>query len=434
MAIQQKNAQLSYDPRSNFGFKGWWIIIFAAMNFWVYGNLNSAGLNVITPNRAAELGADQGIVQTLGTPAGIIGMLLLVIVFQPFLKKVGVRIAGSINLILFAGSIVYWALAPNLPNYIIAIILAFFFMNNMQYAECTVLVTNWFPKKKGIAMGWATMGLNLSSLVIVTIMTNIVAKYGSIKYAMFGMAGICVILAIINFFGIRNFPEEWGGYPDNNKNAVREDGLSGTKTGWTTRKVLKQKETWMMGLGIGLYSAGGIGFLSSLVTAMSMKGFEVPTALLMMTIASACGLLGSYICGWLDQKFGTQKALLIYGVWILIASLLYLIPGHAVAWIHVIMFGLAIGGCNNYPPSMCAQVFGRHGSLVAYPVVNFMCAIFMYMPHFLLGICLTLTGTYTIAWIIFAVFVVIGMILFYLVDLNPKQDPIELEKASEQKA
>lgn len=40
------------------------------------------------------------------------------------------------------------------------------------------LVTQWFPKKKGIVMGYTTMGHNLASVAYVPLITFLVGRYG----------------------------------------------------------------------------------------------------------------------------------------------------------------------------------------------------------------------------------------------------------------
>lgn len=49
-------------------------------------------------------------------------------------------------------------------------------------------------------------------------------------------------------------------------------------------------------------------------------------------------------------------------------------------------------------------------------------------PFLILGQSVARTGSYNTGWVIFAVMALIGAALFYFTNLDPKQDPIELEK------
>lgn len=77
------------------------------------------------------------------------------------------------------------------------------------------VVSNWFPRKKGIAMGWVTIGFPLSAAVTSQVMGNIVTKGGLPEvYTIYAVASfvLCVLVAIF----VRDYPEQAGAYPDNN--------------------------------------------------------------------------------------------------------------------------------------------------------------------------------------------------------------------------
>lgn len=423
MALMKKNDQLSYDARSNFGAKGWWIIIFSALNWAFYGGIVNSSMNTVVPQLAGRLQVEPGTLLALSTPAGLISLFVCLLAGK-LVEKRGAKLINGIALLLAAASVFLWANSSSVPMYTVALICVVCFLNVVQLVGGNTTITNWFPKKKGIAIGWATMGLNISSAFFVTILVALTAAFGDIKYALYFMAGCLVVLAIINFVAFKNWPEEWGAYPDNDPNEARRDSKD-IHTGWTTVKVLKQKETWLMGLGNGFYGMVTIGFVSTFVPAMLMKGYSQPQALTMMTIASLLGLVGSYICGFLDQKFGAQKASIIYGIWVVIGICFFFVPGTAGTWIYIVMLGLSIGGSNNYPPSMTAQIFGRDGAVVAFPVIFFIKGLLCVSPYLVLGLSQNVTGNYNLAWIIFAALTVLAAILFFFTDLNPKKDPID---------
>lgn len=423
MALQGKNAQLSYDAKSNFGAKGWWVIIFSALNWAFYGGIVNSSMNTVVPQLAAQLGVESGNLLSLSTPAGLIALVVCLLAGLA-VTKMGAKNVNGIALILGAVAVFAWANASSVGGYTVALICVVCLMKVVELVGGNTIITNWFPKKKGIAIGWATMGLNISSAFFVTILVALTGALGGIKYALWVVAACLIVLAVVNFVAFKNYPEEWGAYPDNNPNEKTGEKRT-VRTGWTMGKVLKQKETWMMGLGNGFYGMVTIGFVSTFIPSMLMKGYTQPQALTMMTIASLLGLAGSYFCGFLDQKFGAQKASIIYGIWVVIGICFYFVPGTVGTWIYIIMLGLSIGGSNNYPPSMTAQIFGRDGSVVAWPIVYFIKGLLCASPYLILGQSQALTGTYNAAWIVFAVLTALAAVLFYFTDLNPKKDPIE---------
>jgi len=423
MALQGKNAEISYDARSNFGAKGWWIVIFSALNWYFYGGLVNSSMNTVVPQLAERLGVNSGNLLSLSTPAGLVALVVCLFIGRLAAKR-GLKLVNGILLILGAVAVVAWGNATSVTAYTISLICMVCLMNGVQLVGGNMSITNWFPKKKGIAIGWATMGLNISSASFVAILVALTGILGGIKYALWVIAGCLVVLAIINFLFFKNYPEEWGAYPDNNPDLQRNESRM-LNTGWTASKVLKQKETWLMGIGTGLYGTITIGFVSTLIPSLMMKGYSQPQALMMMTIASVIGLAGSYACGWLDQKLGAQKSAILYGIFVVVGLIFYFLPGTVCTWVYLIMIGLSIGGSNNYPPSMTAQMFGRAGAVVAFPIVFFIKGVLCVIPYFILGQSLALTGSYNVGWGIFIALTIVAIIIFYVVDLSPKKDPID---------
>lgn len=421
MALQKKNANLSYDSRSNFGFKGWWIIIFAALNWFMFNNLGSAAMNVILPNKAAALGVEQGVLLTYTTPAGIVAVILCFF-FGKIAGKWGVKKTNACLLLFGALSAVLWAVSSSVLAYIFGIMLTFSFMSGTSLVAGNMAVTNWFPKKKGIAIGWATMGLNIGGAVIVPFLTAMVAKLGNITNAMLVLAACVAVLFVLNLVAFKDYPEQWNAYPDNDPTAERRTNYK-INTGWTNAKVLKQKETWIMSAGNGIYQMITLGFVSTLVSSMIQKGFAPPQAITIMTVSCLIGLVGSYLCGFIDQKFGTQKASIIYGIWCAIGIAFYFVPGKAAALVYVLMLALSIGGSNNFPPSQSAQIFGRDGTIVAFPVIFMIKGVFAYLVYAILGQSLAHTGAYYVGWGIILVLAIVAAILFYICNLDPKKDP-----------
>ena len=67
-------------------------------------------------------------------------------------------------------------------------------------------------------------------------------------------------------------------------------------------------------------SSATVACISRLIPRLIMTGWEPPKAIASMTVAAILGLIGSYLTGWLDQKIGTKKASIVYGVWYLVDS------------------------------------------------------------------------------------------------------------------
>ena len=186
------------------------------------------------------------------------------------------------------------------------------------------------------------------------------------------IAVACFVMAVLSIFWVKDEPEDVGATPDNepiNKaeaDALRKAAEEEAKK-LTLGVIAKNRNTWLIGFGHGLLWMTTIGLVSNMVTKFIMIGIPQPTAILMMTVAAIFGIIGSYIWGWLDQKFSTKKASLMYGVWYIVSLLLMIFNNGSMAMTVLCAFfvGFGIGGIGNLIPSMIGTCFGRFGFIQA---------------------------------------------------------------------
>ena len=82
----------------------------------------------------------------------------------------------------------------------------------------------------------------------------------------------------------------------------------------------------------------------------------------------------------------------------------------------VFMIGMAIGGIGNLFPSMTATVFGRLDFVRAMGVLNPITNIVRSFAFVIMGVGLSMTGTYHLSYAIVAGLCVVGIILVGLID------------------
>ena len=83
------------------------------------------------------------------------------------------------------------------------------------------------------------------------------------------------------------------------------------------------------------------------------------------------------------------------------------------------MIGMAIGGIGNLFPSMVGTLFGRYDFVRAMGVLNPITNIVRSFAFVIMGVGLSLTGTYHLAYGMVAVLCVIGIILVACIDDKP---------------
>lgn len=407
----------------NFGKKGTFIIAYSAILVYFMTGLTVDGLNIIVPGFAALKGWDANQLLSIATPASIVA-LVLTSFWGISIKKFGLKNATTIA--LFAGgiSMFLFGKSVNILMYAVTETLMITFINCFSVIGGYAIIANWFPKKKGIVLGFTTMGMNFASATIpflLTFFSKLFSTDGNITDSLNVFALILITVGVFNYFFIKPTPEEWGVTPDNetldlqNNSKNNEDQLN--HPSMTYRQALVSPVIWKLGLAYGLAGMGTVGIMSQLIPFLTIThGFTLDKALMMMSTAAIIGILGSYLWGVIDQKWGTRFASQIFGVWYALAIIFLIIPSTLL--IGIAMIGLGIGGTGNFPPSMTTLCFGRNEFPIAFSVVNMIMGVIRSTAFVVLAVIQSLTGSTSMAYIFFIILSVMSSVVISFVNTN----------------
>lgn len=428
------NKKSNKDSVVAFGGAGWFHIIYMLLMFWFYVGMINDGSNNIAGNIAEAMGTTAGNISNCNAIAGVLGVIIFLIV-GVVNRKIGARMMSGINCII--AGITYMGVlnAPNTAVYTIMMAITCGTIMSAGYLCGGVLVANWFPKKKGIVMGYTTMGHNLATAAFVPLIVFLVAKLGVHKAGL-PISIAVIILGIVGIIFVRNTPFERNMYPDNVSKEVYEaeyDTNAADDGGWTVGKLLKCDQIWIVAIVTGVFQICSVGTMSQmvgrstslLVSFGANEATATVTAVSIMSVCAVIGVVGSFLIGVLDQKIGTKKAMIFFGIWYACALLCNFTNTKAGFWISIIMIGIGIGGSANFTTSLPASVFGRQGydkvNSVLFPIQGIITA----MTFAINGFVMNMTGgNVRYAYIIDACLAVINVLLivFFVKDHKYNKD------------
>lgn len=407
----------------NLGAKGWVIVLLGFFSCYCYSALTSDSLN-ITVGAFGSMGLNVDAIYSLSTIATICGILGSILFGKLMAMKTASKIWG-ISMILTAVFAAIWSQAHNIAVYAIGYLVCYVCTLASAMLLGYQVVANWFPKKRGVAVGIVTAGYPLSAATTTAVCNFFVNKMGISAYYIF-IAAIALIIGIIILAFAKDFPEEKGAYPDNNKDfdfekekKIHEESLEYLKTSkWTVKKCLTTGRMWILWIAVGVTGFLSMGIMSNFVGKFMEAGYQMPEILPMLGIAGVVAIPGSMFVGWLDIKLGTKKAGIIVNVLALVAIIFCLTPIRPLHYCALPILACMLGGSSNLMVSCTAAIWGRYDFQNAFRVIQPLNAIFTGLGITVVGIVGT-NFSYTTAYYVMCGMALCGLIAMCALKVEP---------------
>ena len=391
---------------NRFGGWGWSMIFYTMILYFFYAAITTDGMNLIPSAFAEAHGWDANTLLSVATPAGLIG-LVGGFVFGRLVIKTKPKNMSAVTLIITGILYALLGMVPSVALYTIDLMLICFFASGFGTAACPAFIANWFPRKKGIALGWATMGAPISSSAFVAGFAVLLATKGiRTAFVIFGV--LAVIVGIVTFFWAKNEPAD---------ETVSTQEVVVDNEKYSIRNILKNKNTWLIVFGYGFLWMVLVGIISQFVPRMMSVGYTNAEALTFMSITSIIAIPGSYLWGWLDSKFGTKSISIVFA-FSYVAALVLLITSFNIVcvWLGCVFAGLGIGGLLNLLASMIISVFGRDGFMSANSIIYPLANVVRTLAFILMAMLLKVSGgSFTLPYVVFIVIDIIGAGLIMLI-------------------
>lgn len=412
----------------NFGKRGWGIIIYTIILFMISG-IAADSMNIIFPALVQIKGWDYATLMSIATP-GAVACAIIIALFGVWIQKKGPKVVTIFTLILV---IIAWAVAPYMPLIgLFAVMYAMMSGFGTALAMCSAqtYISNWFPRKKGIALGWATIGMPLSGCILVPIMNALTNRSdGSVTVVPSFMlvAAIALVMLIVTFF-THNNPEEVGCLPDNEPiTEIERKALAEQPNGvYTTKELLKTKQTWFLIIAFSFLYMGLLGVVMMIIPRMTAVGIGQNVATGIYSGATILGIVGSTIWGLVDQRWGTKKTTVLYSIlWTIMLLLTGITSVARVSWgviATVVFFAVLFGGLPNLCTSCIIWIFGRFDFPGANKIISAVISLVRTLGILIVSWLMVTGGDLSVglgyAYLVLAGCSFIGMIFVFLLNRN----------------
>lgn len=268
----------------------------------------------------------------------------------------------------------------------------------------SVLLANWFVRRRGTALGISQFGVTISGTVLVPIAAWLVEDYGwRTAFLTFAVATPVILLPLIWKFAVKT-PEEVGLNPDGALHATVEP-LDESASEWTFARALRTRDVWL----IALIAGPSFMAIASVVLAMHSHitdlGFGTLQAASVVATTTLMGAVAKPLFGTLADYFD-KRLVSAVSIGLQVCGVVVLLFAESLTTLSVagFLFGLGYGGVAPLFSILLAERFGRASfarvmgaampltmpfSLVALPVTTL---IFEMTGSYLPAFALTLVG------------------------------------------
>ena len=237
----------------------------------------------------------------------------------------------------------------------------FYFFNAVGYVAGgplpnQVLLSRWFDKTRGKAMGIAYLGIGIGGTIVPGLSTWLTARFGwRMSLQILGL--LIIVLSLPLAYFVREKPEEPAA-----PNEIPGGGVNTTpRVIPSIRGVLRNPAFYLLAAGsfCSIAAVGGTNQHLKLFLSLD-RGFSQADAAVIITLVLASSIIGRLSMGWLADRLSKKSVMLLIYLLVVLAIPLLLLQSRTAIYVFAVIFGIGLGGEYLIIPLMAAELFGVH--------------------------------------------------------------------------
>jgi MFS family permease len=274
----------------------------------------------------------------------------------------------------------------------------------MGVVACSSSVSKWFVKKRGLAIGIASMGISLGTVMLTPLAGYIVGAFNW-RFGLMALSFITLMMGVFISQALmrKTNPEAYGLLPDGDKTSITPQ-VSAVQTVHkiSTMTLFKDSRFWTLAICQGLAVMISMSVFVHQVAYATDNGINKMAAAASLAAISLTGFIGQFLFGWMTDRMKDPKYGSFIGILFMLAGTILMLNVESVSELYIcaLVYGFGYGSLAPIMPLLIADRFGRHVLGSIYGLLTFFIGVGGAIGPVLGGVIYDKFGSYHYLWLI----------------------------------
>lgn len=403
-------------------YYGWWLLAGSILAVAVGSGVSFWSFGLYVKPLEAEFGWSRAEV-SLGFSVAFLASGLVAPLIGGWIDRYGPRPVIMVGAVLTAATYLLLATTDSLWQWHLYQSINAVFRQMMFFIPFQALISRWFNRRRGVAVGVLGVGFSLAGLIFVPLIRIVIDGFGWDGAFIFSGILIIVVFVPLSLFVIRNDPSDVGALVDGDMPADRKRRPQQAFAGLTAGQAIRTPLFWALALAVTTFFYGLVGWMVHAVPYYESVGISPGWAAALVSLAAGGGMISRLVFGWAaDRMRNVERGAVVLAFFLAGAMLTLWVTDASVVGLAVffLFFIIGSGGGPMLEPILLTRAFGvaHFGSILGAIVV--VETVGQILSPTIAGAIFDETGSYSWALVMFALAFVASMFFFWLASRLPR--------------
>ncbi len=234
------------------------------------------------------------------------------------------------------------------------------------YVIPTMILSRFFVRKRGRAVGWSSMGVSVGQATIVPVVASLIVVWGwRATMKTLGLV-VVVVTSVIGYIFLREDPESMGLHVDGEEpdDLQGEEESKAPEVEWEPREAMATRSFRLVTISYFFAIGGIISILTFVVPHMIRIGIDPVEASGAFGVSGVMSAAGSVLFGIVSDRLGRRATIIATtgGIALSFFTVSFLPPNLTLLYAWAVMYGLTYGGAPEQYAAIITDYFGRRHS------------------------------------------------------------------------